>query len=288
MDITFYCPKQITNKVGNWLHGLPQPDPTDANVFTQSSTLHINTYSTVEGQGSNADLPPLPNTIQFESYPPALSYSVVPGYSPALQSLVNSGLADIYGNPGDLTTATVFVTCPANNCSSYTAHWKDYYFNYTAIFNGVPTSPATVYLRIVTACPSGVFDACGTCEGDNSTCQCVVYHGFETQRMSFILFEWSLGQLINEIESGSNTLRDTLTALDTTAASDAFLRQQIYDLMNFYNGDLTHYCGDLSMFMTELESVTPTPPQAFIDASATAESDGVVPYIPAFPLPPGV
>jgi len=281
------APKQITNKVADMLHGLPQPDPTDVNVFVQSSSLVINTYSVVEGQSdADSDLPPLPNQVHFESYPETNLFSVVSGYSPQLQSLLTSGVAEIFGNPSDLSSVTVFVTCPANNCSAYTAHWKDYYFSYTATFNGLPTAPARDYLRIVTACPSGVFDSCGVCEGDNSQCQCVVYHGFETERMSHVLLEWSLENLIAEVENSQTILTDTLLALDSATPSDPVLRQQIYDLMNFYNDDLTNYCGDLWSFMTQLESATPQPPEAIIDASATSDPNGAVPWIPGFFPPP--
>ena len=38
----------------------------------------------------------------------------------------------------------------------------------------------------------GDYDYCGVCAGDNSTCTCVRYKGYELAEMEFILLEWTL------------------------------------------------------------------------------------------------
>jgi len=104
--------------------------------------------------------------------------------------------------------------------------------------------------------------------------------------MSFVLFEWSLDNLISEVESGITTLTNTLPLLDTSTPTDAVLRQQIFDLMTFYNADLTDYCGDLYSFMTELETATPLDPEALIDETNNPVPEGTLPFIPGFAIPP--
>jgi len=276
--------KQITNKVGDWLHGLPQPDPTDPQIFAQVAFPQINSYSMVEGQSDAPDLPPLSNTASFESWPESntTTYTVV-DYSTALQSLLDSTAVDanIYTST-DGMSVTVIVYCVANDCSNYAAQWKSYYIDYEANFNNTPTATARMYLQIVTACPSGVFDECGTCDGDNSLCQCVVYHGFEAERMSFVLLDWTISNLFTEINDAIQTIDSTLTVLSDTTVPNPELRQQISDLMTFYNTDLTPYCGDVQDFLNELEAVTPNSPEALIDFSADPGVDGSLPFVPSF------
>jgi len=279
--------KVIANEVGDYLHGLPQPNPTDAGIFAQSSTLHLGFYSIIEGQSDHPDLPPLPNNITFGSWPQdneTVYHFPASGYSVALNNLLNNPNIDasLYTS-ADGKSATLFIDCLNNDCSTYTNNWKDYYLDYTATLNGVTSGTGRQYLQIVTSCPSGQFDECGTCDGDNSQCQCVVYHGFQSERMTFILFEWSLHNLMSEVLDTLTVIAGTQNALAFgTMPSNGELRQQISDLMNFYNMELTPYCGDVQDFTNSLSSAVPKASLTAIDESAFPDVDGSIPFVPSF------
>lgn len=279
-------PKIITNKVGDWLHGLPQPDPIDDQIFAQTSSISISSYFVIEGQGDEPDLPPIPNNITFESWPGSntTTYTFTPaGYSVGLSNLLNNPnvYAELYPSE-DGQSAVLFVDCTNNDCSNYAAQWKSFYIEYVAHEGATTTGSARVYLQIVTGCPSGVFDECGTCDGDNSLCQCVVYHGFQSERMSFILLEWSLQNLISEVETALDTISSTMADLQDATPTTGELRQQISDLMTFYDDELSPYCGDVHDFTNQLLAVAPRSSLNAIDRSASSQADGSIPFVPSF------
>ena len=139
---------------------------------------------------------------------------------------------------------------------------------------------ARQYLQIMTACPSGNYDGCGVCDGDNTQCQCEVYHGFETQRMSFVLLEWSLASLMDEIQTSVDLLHQIENKIDNANVDQT--RQEISDLMTFYNDELTPYSGDVAEFTAELQASTPKASLTAMDQSASPEADGTLPFVPSF------
>lgn len=60
----------------------------------------------------------------------------------------------------------------------------------------------------------GVYDACGVCAGDNSTCECVKYLGYDKHELQYALVEWSVDQTKERIDNVMDVLLVTMEVLE--------------------------------------------------------------------------
>jgi len=136
--------------------------------------------------------------------------------------------------------------------------WRSFFINYHA---GNPNVTAKLFINVFPDC-DGSYDACGVCNGDNRTCQCVVYHEFKNVRMSYVLLSFMVDFLIDKVNTTTQILDETLDKINTRLNSNTPIPSanvQTQQLMSFYNGCLSNYCQSVTRFLRILTSIPPPP-----------------------------
>ena len=117
-----------------------------------------------------------------------------------------------------------------------------------------PNSTEVVVLVDKIACRP---DACGVCNGDNSTCTClqIPYKGYEFVDLERILYLYEIDQtldLINQVEVQIDQALDAVDASNTTTAN---LGAEINDLQGYNEGCLKLFDEDLANFVNDLNQM---------------------------------
>merc|ERR1711974_541674 len=99
------------------------------------------------------------------------------------------------------------------------------------------------------------YDDCGVCGGDNSTCSCVFFHGIHTDRLEWILLNYTLGNTLGKLNYSHYILNQTLALLETLDQDqfDLELAQQIFGIKEFCTDCLENYLAALCVFLDDLE-----------------------------------
>jgi len=220
-----------------------------------------------DANGNNVNIPVF--STSFQPY----TLSVV-DYSPSFANAIQNGTATLTfsdGTPVPLNTPfppstelNVILQCVDTFCSNLGGTpdafpWRSFYFSYQA--QGVVPSNLTARLLMnVYADCDGAYDACGVCNGDNRTCQCVYYHDFTNVRMSYVLLNFLIDFLITKVTTTTQLLQETLDRyiyllanLSNLTLPDPSL--QTSQLTSFYNQCLSPYCKALSRFETILSNI---------------------------------
>lgn len=98
----------------------------------------------------------------------------------------------------------------------------------------------------------GQYDDCGICAGDNSTCHCVYYHGFHTDKMEYMLVQYTIDQTLWKIQHVLDTLILIMEDLeDYNGPAD--LGVMIHYLNEFCEDCLASYSYSLDKFTYEVK-----------------------------------
>ncbi len=96
-----------------------------------------------------------------------------------------------------------------------------------------------------------MYDACGVCSGDNSTCQCVEYHGYASSQMEYMMVQYSIDQIMWKIQQVMDTLLLTLEILeDYTGPGDLGVMVQYFN--DYSERCLSEYGQYLDQFTFQL------------------------------------
>ena len=95
-------------------------------------------------------------------------------------------------------------------------------------------------------------DICGVCAGDNSTCTCVKYHGYEIEEMDYILLKWTIDRAIEDIDNALLTLYKSLRKV-TYYNGDADLGAVVMYINRFIDSCQDPYSTKVDMFKDELD-----------------------------------
>jgi len=182
----------------------PAPTPTASNQTFGNETFGNETTSTP----TNASLPRATReTEDFSTVTLAPANVYITDVSADLLAALTTGQVELFNvNFVRLTSfpfylpgsrLRVVVKCPDTTCKlGYL------FFEYT-----IGGSSAFVRFDVRADCPSGRFDICGECDGDNRTCTCACYHGFRTNYMAYQLFRFGLEQISAQANQTLTTLR---------------------------------------------------------------------------------
>jgi len=205
--------------------------------------------------------------------PGSISTIVLPGLSPsgtlaftyAIASLPVAGvnqtgsgrlLADgqiITTTPFALVTNQVTFEAAPNNTlvSSFT------YFGTYDIANPAQRepNPTTVFVQVGDLnCPR---DACGQCNGDNSTCSCLPlpYNGYNLNDVQRILLLYEIEQTLDLLDGLQGKLEQTLKLLTAHQVSD--LQVIITEVQLFGSSCLLAFCNNVSQYLDALAAIGP-------------------------------
>jgi len=236
-----------------------------------TTTLTLPSFSIVP-------LTTLPNGTAPVLAPAFAPYSLtIAGFSPLLTGAVMANQARVTVastgaalsqnqtlTPGEKLNVVLF--CSDAQCSNLAGStsltsfpWRNFFINYHA---GDANVTAKLFINVFPDC-DGSYDACGVCNGDNRTCQCVVYHEFKNIRMSYVLLTFMVDFLIDKVNTTTQILDETLDKINTRISSNTPIpaaNVQTQQLMSFYNGCLSNYCQSVTRFLRILTSIPPPPP----------------------------
>jgi len=196
----------------------------------------------------------------------ATDYSIV-STSTGLITLVNAGdLLIMNGNttltsfPVNLTSndITVYANCSDDLCTN-AVQAGEATFDFAVSPSG---SIARVKLDITSSCLGGVLDACGVCNGDNRTCQCVCYHGFRNAYLGYQLFNFTIQTLLVKVDSAIDHFNQFLTQLRAIKSGSQppqpDFAKEIYNSRSFA-GCSGRFCAAIQGFQSRYNSLLPIP-----------------------------
>eukprot|EP01097_Dermamoeba_algensis_P001523 TRINITY_DN1574_c0_g1_i1.p1 TRINITY_DN1574_c0_g1~~TRINITY_DN1574_c0_g1_i1.p1 ORF type:complete len:661 (-),score=206.43 TRINITY_DN1574_c0_g1_i1:52-1782(-) len=132
--------------------------------------------------------------------------------------------------------------------------FREFFISYKAIGQVPSNISAKLFLTVYPDC-DGIYDACGVCNGDNRTCQCIFYHEFRNTRMSYVLLTFMIDLLIEKSTTTADILEETLEKIDNYNFTAIFTPgTKASDLASFYNLCLTPYCQALDKLLNALKS----------------------------------
>lgn len=101
-------------------------------------------------------------------------------------------------------------------------------------------------------------DACGVCNGDNSTCTCIPipYKGYAAVDLERILAIYEIEQTLDLLNQVEVQIDQALDALDDTTSTSANLNAQFNDMKEFNDGCLAPFDKDLVAFIGELNQMS--------------------------------
>jgi len=144
------------------------------------------------------------------------------------------------------------VTFQAANVEGVSAH-----FTYYGTNSGGREANSTNVIVLVdkVACNP---DACGVCNGDNSTCICIPipYNGYSFVDLERILYLYEIDQtleLLNQVQVQIDQAIDAVEAYNTTSAN---LPAETSELMDFNTGCLSSFDQDLAQFVVDLNQMS--------------------------------
>jgi len=101
-------------------------------------------------------------------------------------------------------------------------------------------------------------DACGVCNGDNSTCTClqIPYKGYDFLDLERILYLYEIDQTLDLINQVEVQIDQALDALDDSYSASANLNAEFTDLKGFNDDCLVPFDKDLEHFVNELNQMS--------------------------------
>jgi len=101
-------------------------------------------------------------------------------------------------------------------------------------------------------------DACGVCNGDNSTCTClqVPYKGYSFGDLERILYLYEIDQTLDLINQVEVQIDQALDALGDSYSSSTNLNAELNDLQGFNDGCLDSFDTDLTQFVSDLNQMS--------------------------------
>jgi len=92
----------------------------------------------------------------------------------------------------------------------------------------------------------GEYDSCGVCNGDNSTCMCVFYHGYHVTKLDYLLLQYTIDQLLIDMQTVKNSLLITSEDLQFYSLGGDFGA-----LIEYINQFCDECLVDYSMFLDQ-------------------------------------
>lgn len=271
---TFYK-KKNSSLTGPAAHDMVGPlgmlVPGSPSQWVQGTSLTINQNLLVVAKS------PLQSANQVASVTLLSSNEIAPikftltSFSPDLLPLVNTGQVRVLvagGNgvpvlPKDLPlalpsssspTLQVMADCTDVKCKNI----------FGSLFIGFSAnqSPAKVQLTVTNPCASGVYDACGVCNGDNRTCMCLCYHGFRTSFLGHQLFQFGTNQTLLKIQLAVDYLRKLMDQIGMAQSGNKIAQGQVIEEVrkqeNYFQCH-SKVCNGLGPWKARLDSLMPLP-----------------------------
>jgi len=205
--------------------------------------------------------------------PGSISTIYLPGLSPngafaftyAVESLPISG-ANMTGIGRLLADGAIITTTPFGLISNQIAFQAPATpgvlasFRYFGTYNLMdptkrePTS-TTVFVQIgAVACP---YDACGVCNGDNSTCSCLPlpYNGYNLNDVQRVLLLYEIEQTLALLGGVQTKIQATLQML--TSHQIAELQTIINEVQIFGSSCLMAFCDNIQSYLDTLAAIGP-------------------------------
>jgi len=220
-------------------------------------------------QSYTSSQPPVETKFELVAYNPTNSSITyyISSISPVLSTLMKNSQAMIVDTRSGQNVSTkslpqlvflvleIYLICIPDGkggCSNF-GSYHDLNITYYAVAPSVPGSLTNIYFNPVNACFAEV-DACGVCGGDNSTCQCVSYHGFDTQRMAYTLFVYTTEQMSPMIDLIISTLNSSSSLLPGKASLDEQIGN-LYETSNMVYGCMEEYYCNLQALEKDIEAL---------------------------------